>query len=51
MHVSQQNDEAIKQLEQLILENMDKVPQERRLPYREVGELLDQIHAQGRSES
>lgn len=43
----QREDEEAKQLEQMIVEKLDKEPRERRLNYQEIGVLLDQIHAQG----
>lgn len=46
-----QKDEATKQLENLIVENMDKAPRERRLTYQEIGVLLGQIHAQSKGDS
>jgi hypothetical protein len=47
----QRKDEATKQLESLLLENLEKVPHERNLYTREIGTLLDQIAAQGKQES
>ncbi|MFD0696199.1 DUF4132 domain-containing protein [Paenibacillus sp. GCM10027628] len=43
--------EATKKLEQMLFENMDKAPRERRLTYQEIGALLDEIHAQGKGDS
>ncbi|TXK83532.1 DUF4132 domain-containing protein [Paenibacillus sp. N3.4] len=47
----QRKDGATKQLEKLMLANMDKAPHERRMTYQEIDELLDQIHEQGKGGS
>ena len=43
----QREDEEAKQLEQIIVEKLDKEPRERHLNYQEIGVLLDHIYAQG----
>lgn len=47
----QREDEAAKQLEQLIFEKLEKEPRERRLNVQEIGVLLDQIHEQSTEDS
>ncbi|UJF32630.1 DUF4132 domain-containing protein [Paenibacillus hexagrammi] len=47
----QRKDEATKKLEQLIQENLEKKPYERRLAYKEIETLLNEIDAKGKQES